>query len=50
MYVAMMSCVDGSPLKLQLRLQLLNKEESNGTDQDGWVGFREVSIAFSGKT
>ena len=43
------NAVDGSP-KFQLKLGPLKKEESDETDQDGWVRFSEVSFAFSRKT
>jgi len=35
--------------KLQRTLLTLNKEESNGTDQDSWVGYCEVGFPASGK-
>jgi hypothetical protein len=36
--------VDGSPPRLQGMLPLLNQEESNGTDQSSWIGYREIGF------
>ncbi len=41
--------VDGSPLRLQPTLQPLKKEESDGADQDGRVGYRQVDYPLGGK-
>ena len=48
-----MSCsdaVDGFLLRLQRRLEPLKKEESNGTNQDGWIGYSEVDLPLGGRT
>ena len=42
--------VDGSVSRLQLWQQLLKKGESNGTDQDSWIGYREDGFPLGVET
>ncbi len=48
-YKSVSDAVDGSLPRLQLMLQPLKKEESNGSDQDSWANIAKSVFRFVGR-